>query len=69
MHKLLSYLKYLDVSCQQSSCGYSESGCGARISGSVGIKSGSEEDLQSAVAYIGHIAVAVDARSSGFRVG
>ena len=38
------------------------------MSGSVEIKSGSESDLQSAVANIGPIAVAVDASSSGFRV-
>lgn len=53
---------------QQMSCSYTRSGCGATMSGSVSIKSGSESDLQSAVANIGPISVAVDARSSGFRV-
>ena len=38
------------------------------MSGNVEIESGSESDLQSAVANIGPIAVAVDASSSGFRV-
>ena len=50
------------------SCSYSKSGRGARISGSISITSGSEEDLQSAVANIGPISVAVDARSTAFRV-
>ena len=50
------------------SCSYTKSGCGATMSGSITITSGSESDLQSAVANIGPIAVAVDARSSGFRV-
>ena len=45
------------------------SGRGARISNSISIDSGSENGLQSAVANIGPIAVAVDARSSAFRVG
>ena len=50
------------------SCSYVESGRGATTSGSVAIKSGSENDLQSAVANIGPIAVAVDAQSNAFRV-
>ena len=53
---------------QQSSCSYSQSNRGAMMSGSIEIKSGSESALQSAVANIGPIAVAVDASSSGFRV-
>ena len=50
------------------SCSYSKSGRGASISGSISIMNGSEEHLQSAVANIGPIAVAVDARSAAFRV-
>ena len=53
---------------QQMSCSYTESGRGATTSGSVAIESGNENDLQSAVAYIGPVAVAVDAQSNAFRV-
>lgn len=38
------------------------------MSGTVLIKSGSETNLLSAVAYVGPIAVAVDGSNSGFRV-
>ena len=38
------------------------------MSGSISISSGNEGDLQSAVANVGPIAVAVDASSNGFRV-
>lgn len=38
------------------------------MSGSVTISSGSEDDLQRALAYIGPIAVAVDASNNAFRV-
>ena len=38
------------------------------MSGSVSVKSGSESDLQAAVAYVGPVAVAVDASSRAFRV-
>jgi len=38
------------------------------MSGSVSIRCGSESDLQSAVANVGPIAVAVDASSNAFRV-
>ena len=38
------------------------------MSGSIAISSGSEEDLQCAVAYIGPVAVAVDASNNAFRV-
>nr|CAM57981.1 silicatein alpha [Geodia cydonium] len=54
-------------SAKQLGCSYSVSGRGARISNSISIESGSEEGLQSAVANIGPIAVAVDAQSSAFR--
>jgi hypothetical protein len=53
---------------QQSSCSYKQSGCGATMSGSISISSGNEGDLQSAVANVGPISVAVDASSSGFIV-
>ena len=49
-------------------CSYTVSGRGATTSGSVSIPSGSESDLQSALANIGPIAVAVDAQSNAFRV-
>ena len=49
-------------------CSYTVSGRGASISSSIGITSGSEYDLQSAVANIGPISIAVDARSNAFRV-
>ena len=57
-----------NIYLQQSACSYTQSGCGVTMSGSVEIKSSSESDLQSAVANIGPIAVAVDTSSSGFRV-
>ena len=38
------------------------------MSGSVIISRGSESDLQAAVAYVGPVAVAVDASSKAFRV-
>ena len=38
------------------------------MSGSIEISSGSENDLQSAVANVGPIAVAVDASNNAFRV-
>lgn len=38
------------------------------MSGSVSISSGSEDDLQSALAYIGPVSVAVDASNTAFRV-
>lgn len=38
------------------------------MSGSVSISSGNENDLQSAVANVGPIAVSVDASSNAFRV-
>ena len=44
------------------------SGRGASMSGTVIISSGSEGDLQSAVANNGPISVAVDAQSNAFRV-
>ena len=53
---------------QQSSCSFTQSGLGATMSGSISIASGSESDLQSAVANMGPIAVAVDASSNAFRV-
>ena len=59
---------YVPVYIQQSSCRFTGDGKGAQISGSVGISSGSEDDLQAAVANIGPIAVAVDASSTAFRV-
>ena len=56
------------MSIQQSSCRYTQSGRGAMMSSSISISSGSEEDLQTAVASIGPISVAVDASSNAFRV-
>ena len=64
----LRELKLLGSRLQQSSCRYSSDGKGAEMSGTVSITSGSEDELQSAVAYIGPVAVAVDASSNAFRV-
>ena len=58
----------MNCSIQQSYCKYTTGGIGAEITGSIQVASGSEGDLQSAVAYVGPIAVAVDASSSAFRV-
>ena len=38
------------------------------MSGSISISSGSEDDLQTALAYIGTVSVAVDASNNAFRV-
>lgn len=56
------------LSLKQSSCAFNKEDRGAEMSGSVSIKSGSESDLQAAVAYVGPVAVAVDASSRAFRV-
>lgn len=53
---------------QQYSCRYNEKNVGAKMSGIVYIKKGSESDLLSAVANVGPVAVAVDGTSSAFRV-
>lgn len=49
-------------------CNFSYDGVGATMSGIVMIRSGSESDLQAAVAFAGPVAVAVDASSTAFRV-
>ena len=53
---------------QQQSCSYTSSGIGAEMSGSIEISSGSESDLQSAVANVGPVSVAVDGSNNAFRV-
>lgn len=52
---------------KQYSCVYNDQSTGAKMSGTVKIKSGSESDLLSAVANVGPVAVAVDGRSNAFR--
>nr|CBY80148.1 silicatein red variant [Tethya aurantium] len=52
---------------KQSSCNYQVQYCGASMSGSVQIKSGSESDLEAAVANVGPVSVAIDAASNAFR--
>ena len=54
--------------CQQMPCNFSYEGVGATMSGIVMIRSGSETDLQAAVAFAGPVAVAVDGSSTAFRV-
>lgn len=49
-------------------CQFNKDHVGATMSGMVMIQSGSESELHAAVAYVGPVAVAVDARSNGFRV-
>lgn len=53
---------------QQSSCSYKQNGMGATMTGSVSIAYGAESDLQSALANVGPISVAVDASSNSFKV-
>lgn len=53
---------------QQKTCNFSYDGVGATMTGIVIIPSGSETSLQAAVASAGPVAVAVDARTNGFRV-
>nr|AAF21819.1 silicatein beta [Tethya aurantium] len=52
---------------KQTSCTYDRSCRGTSISGSIAITSGSESDLQAAVASAGPVAVAVDGSSRAFR--
>ena len=54
---------------QQSYCQYVSGGSGAEITRFIQLASGNEKDLQTALAYVGPIAVAVDASSAAFRVG
>ena len=63
-------LCYNDVNCnlQQGQCKFDHKSVGATAAGIVQIPSGSEEDLESAVATAGPIAVAIDASSNAFRV-
>ncbi|CAI8034599.1 Cathepsin L, partial [Geodia barretti] len=51
----------------QYSCRYSQDDNGAQMSGCVCISSGSEDDLQMALAYIGPLSVAVDASNNAFK--
>ena len=53
---------------QQSSCNYDKQSRGASISGTVSIASGSESNLEAAVANVGPVAVAIDGASNAFRV-
>lgn len=53
---------------QQYSCVYDENSAGAKMSGIVKVKSGSESDLMGAVANVGPVSVAVDGSSNAFRV-
>ena len=66
---ILCIINCIHFTLQQSSCQFSGNGKGAQMSGVITISKGSEEDLQTAVAYIGPVAVAVDASNRGFRVG
>ena len=56
------------MSLQQSSCSYSKSNRGAQMSSFINIQSGVESNLQTAVAYVGPVSVAVDADNKAFRV-
>ena len=53
---------------QKGQCKFSKDYIGARESGVVAIGYGDESDLKAAVALKGPVSVAVDARSSSFRV-
>ena len=53
---------------QRSQCKFSEDYVGSGQSGIVGIGYGNEADLKRAVAFVGPISVAIDARSMSFRV-
>ncbi|XP_064383113.1 procathepsin L-like [Halichondria panicea] len=52
---------------KQSYCNYQKTYRGTSMSGSVSIKSGSEEDLLTAVANVGPVSVAIDGANSAFR--
>ena len=60
---------YTHTHTQQSSCNYNRNTRGTSMSGSVAIKSESEEDLQTAVANVGPVSVAIDGANNAFRVG
>lgn len=53
---------------QKGQCKFNKNYIGAKESGVVAINYGSESDLKAAVALNGPISVAIDARSSAFRV-
>ena len=53
---------------QQSECSYNSKNIGGTQRGIVGIKSGDESALLSAVYSMGPVAVAVDGRSNAFKV-
>ena len=67
IHSHIIGLAYAHAS-QQMHCHFNKAHVGATMSGMVMIQSGSESELHAAVAYVGPVAVAVDARSNGFRV-
>ena len=56
------------VCTQQSSCSFSSGEVGAKISSVISLKNGSESALQTAVAYVGPVAVSVDASDKTFIV-
>ena len=53
---------------QQKQCNFQRNGIGGSQAGSVMIPSGSEKQLEAAVATAGPVAVAIDASSNAFRV-
>jgi len=68
MSSLNSFSLTLLFCPQQSSCNFNKNNIGASMSGTVAIQSGSESNLQAAVANVGPVSVAVDASSNAFRV-
>ena len=53
---------------QQTSCSFSKKDIGAKISGIIKLKEGSETALKTAVANVGPVAVSVDASDRAFIV-
>ena len=62
------YFYFLCSFTQNGRCHYKSSDSGATDTGYVDVKEGSEMDLQSAVATVGPISVAIDASHTSFQV-
>ena len=65
---ILSLYYFLGSFMQNGRCHYKSSDSGATDTGYVDVKEGSEMDLQSAVATVGPISVAIDASHTSFQV-
>lgn len=54
--------------CQQTYCSFKSESVGAKISGVVSLRNGSESELKMAVALAGPVAISIDASDKAFIV-